>query len=195
MLLHHSTMRHLQLFHHSHSKLSPQKYQVLARYCVNDIEKYGVPELPEVSPDLVLIVKSLYSIQARIGCRGRLHLLLELGESPEENRRTYFYGHSDIVALLSPTVQLENGQRDKHAVQLTSALAGFMLWSSRSTDLMRRPKESAIVTTPLVRLDFLPLLTSTITPSSPHNAQLLLFLAMLHNIPLYHLLCNILGLL
>lgn len=78
--------------------------------------------LPEASSDLKVLVKALGTIQCRIGVKGRLHLGMELLESLEEDHRTYFYGHSDIVALFSHTIKIQNWRQNEYAEPLSRVL-------------------------------------------------------------------------
>lgn len=107
----------------------PLPQEKLTSVYVDEIERYGIPELPQVSPDLVLLVKTLCTIQRRIGQAGRLHLFLELGHDQQQSGRKCFYGHADIVTLFYPTVEIGVGNADIYAMYLASALAGFILKS------------------------------------------------------------------
>lgn len=80
-----------------------------------------------VSPDIVLLVKTLGSIQRRIGEHGRLNLFLELGYSPQEPPRQCVYGHTDIITLFSPTAEVRVGKADMYELYLANALAGFLV--------------------------------------------------------------------
>lgn len=101
---------------HAPQSILPPFQSHLIRICTEELERHGILELPDVSPYLLHMVRTLNSVQKHIGQRGRLHFFLELAETTQESRRKCFYGHSDIITLFSPTVHVAVGHADLYAM-------------------------------------------------------------------------------